>query len=270
MNEVEIRAGIRALHPEIPWAHHFELAPGIETITPENEKFHGKAVSLKRLGQIALDLVPYHTVRRTADGLRVLDVASGEGGHTIEFALHGAQVVGVEGRELYVSRADFVAGVKGVRDRVRFIRNDVRKLQPSELGTFDVTLAFGILHHLDTESFFPFLSALYALTSDTLFLYTHISSRLAVERHRLKGPVRANGKYEGYLFQEHDEAATTEQRIAQVRAALDNTYSFWANQESLCNALEDVGFRSVAMLQRPHVFNNFKNASYRPILICRK
>ena len=56
MNSDQIRQRLQRLSPEIPWAHWFEFAPGILSVTPENEKFYKKAMGLKHVGDLLLDI----------------------------------------------------------------------------------------------------------------------------------------------------------------------------------------------------------------------
>jgi SAM-dependent methyltransferase len=266
----QIADRLRELSPEIPWAHHFQLAEGVETVTPADEKFYQKSVSLTKLAQVCKDLVPKHTRHGKIRDLTVLDVACGEGCHSIELARAGAKVCGIEGRPLYIARAQFVSEVFELGDSTKFVLQDVRTLSSDRLGRFDLVLVFGILHHLNQDAFIDFLTRIHDVAADTVLIYVHIATELSVKRHRLKGPVKADGKYEGYLFQEHAENASKQQRLDQVRASLDNTYSFWPTEEALIAGLTDVGFSSVFRSLRPHLFQNYQNASYRPILICRR
>jgi hypothetical protein len=80
----EIKTGLSSLEPGIPWAHHFDLGHGIQAVEPANEKYFKKAVGLKKRAHLILHLIPYHTRRGSAQGLRVLDLACGEGCHSVE------------------------------------------------------------------------------------------------------------------------------------------------------------------------------------------
>ena len=265
----EIRSGLATLEPDIPWTHHFDLGHGIETITKDNEKYYKKSIGLGKLGDLVSELVKHHTINRGLNGLRVLDVASAEGRHSISMAQQGASVVGIEGRELYVRRAQFAAKALGC-ENVSFLQDDVRSIDKEAAGQFDMVLCSGILHHLDRGSFRSFLSDLSSLTSDTLIIYTHISTPESVKQFGLQGPVRLPGGYEGHLFQEHKKNASKEERQRTVRASLDNTMSFWAKKDSLIRCLSDVGFSAIYDVLKPHIFSNPLNASFRPILIARK
>jgi hypothetical protein len=266
----EVRTALDKLNPEIPWTHHFELA-GVETITAEqDEKFYKKSSAAKNLGKLALVYQRAFSGGRPLSETRVLDVASAEGGLSVEFAEAGAQeVVGIEGRQLYISRAEFVLEALGLKN-VSYRLGDVRHISRATHGEFDFTINSGILHHLGQEDFFPFLQAMGEVTRDVMFLYTHVSTPAAVEDFRLKGPVQAAGEFEGYLLQEHAEDASAEQREQQVRASLDNTYSFWATEESLIRALKRVGFGLIAKIMEPHVFGSYVNKNLRVIFVCKK
>jgi 2-polyprenyl-3-methyl-5-hydroxy-6-metoxy-1,4-benzoquinol methylase len=265
MSEV-IKAALANLQPSIPWAHHFNLH-GVETITREyNEQFYNKAQAVKILGQLGLIYYKTFSQGLPLSEARVLDVASAEGGLSVEFA--GAkEVIGIEGRQLYVNRANFVKDTLGLPN-VRFVQGDVRKIDPG-IGPFDFTICSGILHHLGSNDFFSFLLSMAALTAGTFFLYTHVSAPDAVTKFRLEGPVKADG-FDGFHFREHADHATVKQREELVRASLDNTFSFWATEESLVAALKKAGFNFVCKMFEPHAFGGYANRNIRVIFICRK
>jgi len=263
----EINQRLNSLSPNIPWAHLFEFAPGIFSVTKENEKFFKKATGLKRVGEALLQVAEMQVQGHSLEGKRVLDLACGEGGHSIQFAQKGANVLGVEGRKLYIDRARFAAEAMGV-PQIEFIQGDVRKLSP-QLGTFDVVVFSGILHHLGIDDFDDMITELGRLTEDMLLIYTHVGSDLAVKNHRLQGPEKTAKGREGFLFREHKDDATAEQRKEQVRASLDNTFSFWAREEVLIDALRSAGFPLILKVLTPHPFG-WENASYRPILVAKK
>lgn len=264
----EIKQRLAGLSPETPWAHLMEFAPNVFSVTPENEKFYRKATGLSLVGELLLDIAQMQVKGHTLEGKRVLDLACGEGGHSVQFAKKGAQVLGVEGRKLYVDRARFAAEAMGQQSRIQIVQGDVRKLD-ADVGRFDITVFSGILHHLGQADFDGMVSELGRVTGDILLIYTHISTDLSVKNHRLQGPVKTEQGREGYLFREHKDDATAQQREDQVRASLDNTFSFWAREEALVQALSAAGFRLILKAVHPHVFG-WEGASYRPILVCKK
>ncbi|WP_219884535.1 class I SAM-dependent methyltransferase [Merismopedia glauca] len=268
INHDEIRQGLMKLEPSIPWAHYFNFGHGIETVTPESEQFYNKAIGLGKLADLLVETIPLNCRRGTLKGLRMLDLASAEGAHSIQLAKEGAEVLGVEGRQLYVDRAKFAAQVLGV-EKASFQQGDVRQVNPLAIGTFEFVLFSGILHHLGQNDFEEMIETLASLTEDTLLLYTHVSTPESIERFRLQGPVKTANGYEGYLFREHKDNASEQERYQKVRASLDNTFSFWATEKSLIEAVNKAGFKCISKLLQPHLFN-WDAASYRLIIIARK
>jgi len=261
---------LQELSPEIPWAHHFEVS-GVHTISPDkDEKFFKKATGLKELGHLALRLANAYSTGNSIAGKSVLDIASGEGGHSIAFAQAGAgKVLGVEGRDLYFRRATAIARAMDVTNAT-FRLGDVRHLTPADTGQFDITLCFGILHHLGQDDFSAFLKSMGALTNDMMILYTHVASEKVARDYALKGPVSLENGYKGWLFREHADGASDKEKINQVRASLDNTFSFWADNESLVKALKKSGFKSVMKVYEPHVFGGMDNRDFRQVVIAKK
>jgi 2-polyprenyl-3-methyl-5-hydroxy-6-metoxy-1,4-benzoquinol methylase len=270
LDRTEVEAKLVSLNQEIPWTHHFDIN-GVHTTSPQrDDKFYRKSMGAKRLGELAIEYARVFSAAKSLTGLRVLDVASAEGGHSIEFARAGvSEVVGVEGRQLYVDRANFVAEALGVRN-VRFARGDVRSIDPSEFGAFDISLCFGLLHHLGEPDFLPFLNQLGRLTKDVLILYTHVATPEAIQDFSLQGPRTVGENLTGYLLREHADDADQAEREAQVRASLDNTFSFWATEESLVRALKLSGFGFIAKIYEPHIFGGHVNRNLRVILVAKK
>lgn len=262
----QIKLKLSELSPEIPWAHLIEFSPNYFSVNSSEEKFYKKAVGLEIVGKVLLDIAEMQVRGHSLSGKKVLDLACGEGGHSIMFAKKGANVTGVEGRTLYVNRAKFSAEATG--QNINIIQGDVRKLDPA-IGTFDVVVFSGILHHLGMEDFDGMITELGRITDDMLLLYTHVSTEMSVKNHRLEGPRYTKKGVEGYLFREHKDNATEEEKEKQVRASLDNTFSFWAKESSLITAIKQSGFDVVLKVLNPHPFD-VDNASYRSIIVAKK
>src|SRR5436309_14511320 len=98
MTKQEILERLGRLDPTTPWAHFFELGHGLQTIDPANTQFVKKAQGLGKLADVLLQVVPHFSRRQTLRGMTVLDLACGEGLHSIELARCGASVLGVDGR----------------------------------------------------------------------------------------------------------------------------------------------------------------------------
>lgn len=270
LTSTDVEQGLASLSPEIPWCHYYRLGPGIETVDASAGRYFEKATALKTLAVQILESVPYITRRGTVKGLSVLDLACAEGQHSIELAMAGAdRVLGIEGRQLYVDRANFIARCFGAK-QAEYRKEDVRALAPDGTGQFELVLFFGILHHLSKDDFFPMLRQLKSLTSDTMLLYTHTVSDVANARFgsKLGDDVVSPDGYEGRLFREHPDSATQEDREKRVRSSLDNTFSFWARETELLRALKDAGFRYVARQLSPNLYPN-PVEEYRVLYVCR-
>jgi SAM-dependent methyltransferase len=220
------RDEIAARHGE--WtSHDIGLGDGVST------RPGGDVSRLRRIVQLAADLGG-----QPLEGLRVLDLGALEGQYAIEFALHGAEVVAIEGREANLEKARFARDSLGL-ERVELIQGDVRELSAERYGRFDVVLCLGLLYHLSGNDLFAFLERLGEVCKRLLILDTHI----AFHGHALHRD--GDREYRGLEFVEHSPRASKEQRDRSLWASLDNPTSFWPTRPSLLNALAASGFTSV-------------------------
>jgi hypothetical protein len=190
---------------------------------------------------------------------RLLDLGSAEGLQSIEAAMHGFDTVGVEGRELFIERAEFAKKIFALGN-VRFVHGDVRTISKDMLGVFDITLCLGILYHLDREAMLPFFRAVSEMTSHLLIIDTHVDNAASVARYKLGETSDIERKYFGRMHYEHPKGLSILQKLARIRASLDNEKSFWFDYPSLCQILADHGFNYVLDVKRP-VHN--MNADFR-------
>ncbi|MDK2970665.1 MAG: hypothetical protein PWP23_420 [Candidatus Sumerlaeota bacterium] len=223
-----------------PWTgHNIRLAENVYTIRNE---VMGLGLRARRFLQVTADILG-----KPFSELRVLDLACCEGYYAIEFALKGAQVVGIEGRDVHVERANFVRQEMGLQN-VEFYVDDVRNLSRAKHGTFDVVICAGILYHLEAPDLFEFLESIGEVCSRLAFFETHIA--LASETSRqYKGRT-----YWGSEFREHEESLSPDARRANLWASLDTPTSFWFNRRSLNNAINSSGFSSVLECHLPATF----------------
>ena len=107
-------------------------------------------------------------------------------------------VLGVEGRQLYVDRASFIAEAYGLTN-IEFKLGDVRETNVSNPGKHDLVLFLGILHHLSSDVFLDILTRLRNVTADTLVLYTHTSESGCENKfgNRLSDEYEIDGGYKG-------------------------------------------------------------------------
>jgi len=263
-----ISSRLNDLQPEVPWAHYFNFGHGIETITPSNAIFYAKSRTLLKFPELVIAAV---TERWGGmDGLRILDLASAEGGHSVAYAKAGArEVVGVEGRALYVERARFVAETLEVPN-VQFRQGDVRNLSVRDLGTFDVVVCCGILYHIDTAHFHSVIRSLYDLSTKGAVISSQVATPWAREHFSLGDAAETAEGYEGFLFKEHSEEDSAETRLARVRSSLDNATAFWPTPAALFRAVKEAGFVHINHSVWPSLFDDFNLIEGRPLLVASK
>ncbi len=214
--------------------HNVQLAEGIYTIDPNwvSEK-------LRRVVQIVTDWAG-----GSVENLRVLDLACLEGQYAVEFALKGAEVVGIEGREANIQKARFAQEALGLK-RLTFVQDDVRNLSPEKYGEFDVVLCLGILYHLDAPDVFQFVERIGSVCRKIAVIDTFVGVKdLAPQNYR-------NHRYGGRFMHEHKPTASVEERLQDKWASLDNPRSFWITRPSLYNLITVSGFTSAYDCQMP-------------------
>jgi hypothetical protein len=215
-----------------PWtASNIHLADHFYTI---GEHIQGDEVKLRRILQVVSD-----TSRRPLEGLRLLDLACHEGIYAIEFARHGATVLGIEGRQAHIEKAMFVKDALSLNN-LDFVQDDVRNLSKDKYGSFDVVLCLGILYHLDVPDVFQFIERIAEVCDDIAVIDTRITL----------GPtssyVYGGTTYWGNRISEgHKPRDTSEEKIKRYWASLDNITSFHVSRTSLYCMLGRVGFTSV-------------------------
>lgn len=177
--------------------------------------------------------------------LRVLDLASLEGHFALEAASHGAQALGIEGREDSNHVARGTAASMGLCN-VEFITDDVRNFSRERFGVFDVVICSGILYHLPGEDGCRLIHAIAEACTRLTIVDTHVGQSMVVS------VIHRGHRYHGDLFREHGEEEGAEVKLTRKLASLDNPTSFWITKPSLLNLLRDAGFSSVAEIHRPY------------------
>lgn len=211
-------------------AHGIRIADGLATIEPLPVDRR-----LGRISQVIADLA-----RQPLAESRVLDLACAEGHYAIECALHGADVVAIEGREANLAKVQFIKDALGL-DRLSLHQDDVRNLSRSTYGSFDVVICSGILYHLDAPDVFDFAHRVAEVSRGLTIVDTQISVRDRVA-FEYQGQT-----YWGCYYPEQ----------ADLWASIGNRRSVWLTRPSLYNLLRDVGFTSVlechvpAMIELP-------------------
>jgi len=225
-----------------PWtAMAIKLPDGTYTRTPDVDH------RLRRILQVASDLAG-----KPLSQCRVLDLACLEGHYGLEFALHGAEVVGIEGREASLAKCNFVKHEHGL-NRIQFFQDDVRNLSAEKYGTFDIIICSGILYHLPARDAWRLLRSIYDTCSGLAIIDTFIalSSQVTVDID--------NSTFHGHIYREHDEADSADEKQKKLWASLDNNASFWFTEPSLMNMLAKAGFSSSFDVLTPTMPGNLRD-----------
>jgi hypothetical protein len=226
-------------------AHNMHLQDDTFTYDQSHPMFEaqltGHGIHLQRIVQIASDIT-----NQPLRDLRVLDLACLEGLYGLEFARHGAEVVGIEGREAHVAKAQFAKEVLGL-DNITFVLDDVRNLSASKYGHFDVVLCLGILYHLDVPDAFHFVEGIAGVCRRVAVIDTHVG--ITTNRSY----VYKEQEYQGRDFMEHIPGDSQEEKLKHLWSSLDNEKSFWFSRPSLFNLLASAGFSSAYTCQNPAV-----------------
>jgi len=161
-----------------PWrSDNLRLAKDVFTI---GDGEAGRETDVRRAVQTVADISGPRL-----KGLRILDLACGEGGLALELGKHGAEVVGIEGSAALAEKAQFARDALGLI-HVTIVRADARRLSPEEHGFFDVALAFGVLDRLDAPALFDVATRLGSVCKG----FALVEARLAA---RARGTREGNG-----------------------------------------------------------------------------
>lgn len=187
----------------------------------------------------------------SARRLRVLDLGALEGGLSFELAREGWDVTGVEGRAPNLEKAELIRRYFGL-ENLRFQQRDVKTLDRSVDGSFDVIVCCGLLYHLDNP--FEFLETLSTLANPgaLLFLDTHVAPEASAAPFRthadslseLTAFEHRSRTYEGRWFAEPQGGSLLERQWS----AISNDRSFWPSRRALIRGVYHAGFHSIMEL----------------------
>lgn len=210
--------------------HNIQLTDDVYTIAPAGTV----SPKLQRILQIVSDIS-----RKPLREIRVLDLACLEGQYAIEFALQGAQVLAIEGRETSIEKARFAKRALNLQN-LEFLQGDVCELSPETHGRFDVVLCLGILYHLDHPDVFSFIERI-ANTCNGVAVFDTYVALAPIKQYTYKGR-----NYFGREVLEHDPAADTEaSKRHDLWSAIRNNKSVWVTKATLYNMLMRTGFTSI-------------------------
>jgi hypothetical protein len=194
---------------------------------------------LKRLVQIAAD-----ACGKPLSECRVADLACLEAHYAIEFALHGAEAVGVEIRPANLAKAAYAADALRL-DRLTLYRDDVRNFSAERYGQFDIIICSGILYHLRGADVLALMRSMREACRGILLLDTFIALKPTIEM------TIGDVSWRGALYKEHDEGASDEEKERDLWASIDNETSFWFTEAALTEAAQRAGFTSFCQVLLP-------------------
>lgn len=184
--------------------------------------------------------------RNRLAGLSVADLGCLEGGFSLALAQRGMNVLGIEARRKNLEKALLLKDHFGLTN-LELLRDDVKNFTRERHAPFDVTLALGILYHLDQPS--AWLRQVAEATRGVLVVDSHYApadeAALALIDPRLRqlGPLKQmadqGSLYEGRWFFEYAAEVDAE---SQLWASYSNRSSFWLTKESLLRSLLRAGF----------------------------
>jgi len=202
---------------------------------------------LKRILQVCSD-----TIGKPLSQCRVLDLACLEGHYALEFAAHGSEVVGIEGRAASVAKCNFARDALGFGHAV-FHQDDVRNLSVAKYGVFDIVICSGLLYHLPAHDAWGLIRAMYEVCVGMVVIDTFValSDRVSVE---LDGT-----RYHGHIYGEHGAGDSQEDKARRLWASLDNESSFWFTEPSLMNLFARAGYSSCFDILVPTMPGNLRD-----------
>jgi len=207
---------------------------------------------LKRIVQVVNDLS-----LKPISECRVLDLGCSDGMFSIEFALHGADTIGVDIRDANLKKAIFCKEVLDLRN-LEFRKDDIREVTVESYGKFDVIICSGVFYHLPAIDAIKLVKTIYGMVNRLVVL----DVRVALEP--VKRFLHDNDEYWGTIFREHPENATAEEKDKRLFYSPDNTTSFWFTRPSLINILSRVGFSSIYECFTPAHMNFGKPGIHHP------
>jgi SAM-dependent methyltransferase len=235
-----------------PWNHNIRLRGDIYTAFDADWYSEHRAI---------MDVIDHH-LGSTYAGRRVLDLGCLEGYFSAECSLHGAEVVGVDAREINVKKCEFVKSALAL-PRLEFALDDAMNVTVEKYGRFDVVLALGLLYHLDDP--FTFLAQVAEICEAFLVLDTLVALEAGPQAigewaPELSGvrnfPFRGES-YRGRMYREYEAGADAVERAFSNTASHDNDLSVWLTEDTLVSLLGGVGFEQLEKQVFPRSADNW-------------
>ncbi len=145
LTKAEIEAEVARLGP---FHHGVELPFGVYTQDPKRARGKGE---LDRVRDLEVGAFPaiLEAFGGTLAGRSVLDVGCNCGGFAVLAARHGAsRVLGIDTVARYIEQARFIKRALEL-EALEFREMAIEEVEPAATGSFDLTLCFGVLFHLE-------------------------------------------------------------------------------------------------------------------------
>ena len=221
-----------------PWNHNIALPHGVYTAACDDYyPAHREIMRVvrERLGQ-------------DFSGRRIADIGCLEGYFSIECALQGADVLGIDGKLLNIRKCEFVQSILGV-ERATFVLEDAMEVSRESFGRFDGVLALGLLYHLEDP--YTFLANVAGLCDGFAVIDTHVA--LEDQPETIKKGWRPDlsemrmftfggRSYEGRLYREFPPGTARDVKDLSPTTSLENELSVWLTEDSLIRMSTTSGF----------------------------
>jgi len=163
------------LHSKIlerKWFYHFNL-PGGQTTESYLPEF---AQQIHVTRELMMNRFLNDEFKEGFKDLRCVDLACHEGFFSHNLASKGfKEVVGIDARSEHIQHANLIREVFN-HNNLSFKTGDIQVLKPEEVGSFDITLLFGILYHL--ENIIGALRFVQAVTKNVCLIETQVAPNL--------------------------------------------------------------------------------------------
>lgn len=209
-----------------PWFHNIHLPDGRQT-SPNH--FLGDFPRFKWENI-------KHSIPEDLTGMQVLDIGCNAGYYSIQLALRGAQVLGIDLDDHYLRQAKWAAKQFGLQDNITFKKMQVYDLTCLD-GEFDIVWFMGVFYHLR----YPMLAmdivtqkVKHILVFQTLSIPGREEMEVPEDIEINKREVMKQSAYPVMAFIEH-------------RLAGDPT-NWWApNHQGVLSILRSCGFKVISM-----------------------
>ena len=182
-----------------------ELGPWYQTIN-----FDGIISRKSKISGIPLwKTIKSKYLPENMDGMRILDLGCNAGFISIQSAMLGAEVIGVERHDPYFKQAKFTKTFFEEKSKtplnVKFIQSDISDVNLEEMGRFDMIYALAILYHIGKHKFGKYTDESLNEQKAVMEKLTNMTDQILVRTRNAKFN---SVKYYGDIFNKFNFKAT--------------------------------------------------------------